>query len=78
MKIHGIKILTLKAPVTAAADDKFFDIFSNFRKKIRHEITYESSASRQISCFVIFEKASQLKLSSAAKKKKKNRWRFKD
>ena len=26
-------ILTLKAPITTAADDKFYDIFSNFRKK---------------------------------------------
>ena len=25
--------LTLKAPIMAAADDKFGDIFSNFRKK---------------------------------------------
>ena len=25
--------LTLKAPITTAADDKFCDIFSNFRKK---------------------------------------------
>ena len=27
------KMLTLKAPITTAADDKFCDIFPNFRKK---------------------------------------------
>ena len=34
--------LTLKAPIMTAADDNFCDIFLNFRKKIRHDI----SASR--------------------------------
>ena len=26
-------VLTLKAPITTAADDKFCDVFPNFRKK---------------------------------------------
>ena len=26
-------VLTLKAPITTAADEKFWDIFTNFRKK---------------------------------------------
>ena len=34
-----IFLLTLKAPITTAADDKFFNIFPNFRKKIRYEIS---------------------------------------
>ena len=28
-----LNVLTLKAPVTTAADDKFCNIFPNFRKK---------------------------------------------
>ena len=28
-----VQPLTLKAPITTAADDKFCDIFANFRKK---------------------------------------------
>ena len=31
--------LTLKAPIMTAADDKFYDIFPNFQKNIRHDIT---------------------------------------
>ena len=33
--IHGMlsASLTLKVPITTAADDKFFEIFPNFRKK---------------------------------------------
>ena len=27
-------LLTLKAPITTAADDKFWDIFANFRQKL--------------------------------------------
>ena len=30
---NNFYLLTLKAPITTAADDKFFDIFPNFRKK---------------------------------------------
>ena len=41
--------LTLKERLTIAADDKFWDIFPNFRKKIRYEISWELSASRQFS-----------------------------
>ena len=38
--------LTLKAPITTAADDKFCDIFPYFQK-IRYGISLESSASRR-------------------------------
>ena len=31
--------LTLKAPITTAAEDKFFDIFLDFQKKIRYDIS---------------------------------------
>ena len=31
--------LTLKASITTAADDKFCDIFPNFRKKIRYYVS---------------------------------------
>ena len=31
--IQQAKVLTLKAPITTAADDKFCKIFPNFRKK---------------------------------------------
>ena len=30
---------TFKAPITTAADDKFYLIFPNFQKKKRHDIT---------------------------------------
>ena len=33
------KHITLIAPITTAADDKFCDIFSNFLKKIRYDIS---------------------------------------
>ena len=32
-------VLTLKAPITTAADDKFCDIFPNFFKEIRYDIS---------------------------------------
>ena len=41
--------LTLKAPITTAADDKFFDIFPNFQKKY-HAV------------FEIFEKAAKFEI----------------
>ena len=70
-------LLTLKAPITIAADDKFCDIFSNFRKRIRYDISWESSASRRFSWniipYLLFLKEWQnLKLSSVAN----YRWRF--
>ena len=64
--------LTLKAPITNAADDKFCNIFPNFRKKIRYDVSWESSASRRFSWniipYMLFLKMQQnLKLTSAAK-----------
>ena len=39
-KVYKSKFfLTLKVLITAAADDKFCDIFPNFRKKIRYDIS---------------------------------------
>ena len=38
-KITCIPILTLKSPITTAADDKFCDIYPNFQQKIRYDIT---------------------------------------
>ena len=38
-KIYKDIILSLKVPITTAADEKFCGIFPNFRKKIKHDIT---------------------------------------
>ena len=50
--------LTLKAPITTAADDKFCEIFPNFRKKIRymifHEIRLPADDSHEISCLICY------------------------
>ena len=64
-------MLTLK---TTAADDTFFDIFHNFRKKegmIFHEYRLPADDSHEIS---ILKKRQNLKLSSAAN----YRWCFMD
>ena len=61
--------LTLIAAITTAADDKFCDIFPNFQKKIRYDISWESSArfSWIIMPYLLFLKKRQnLKSSSAA------------
>ena len=70
--------LTLKAPITSAADDKFLRHFSKFSIRIRYDITWESSASRRFSWnimpyWLFLKKRQNLKLSSAAN----YRWRFK-
>ena len=70
-------MLTLKAPITTA-DDKFCDIFPNFRKKgmIFHENRLPADDSHEISCLIVvvfLKKRQNLKLSSAAN----HRWRFK-
>ena len=82
-----VKLLTFKAPITTAADDKLDDIFFNFWKKIRHDISCESSAGRHtllsrdlladdshgiLGRFCYFEKVTKLKMSFAAN----NSWRF--
>ena len=54
--------LTLKAPITTAADEKFCDIFSNFKKKgmIFHENCLPADDSHEISCLICyFEKAAK-------------------
>ena len=71
------KLLTLKAPITTAADDKYCEISPNYRKKygmIFHENCLPADDSHEISCLIcFFEKRQNLKLSSAAT----YRWRFK-
>ena len=69
--------LTLKAPITTTADDKLQHL-SQFSKKIRYDITWELSASRQFSLnimpYLLFlKKQRNFKLSSAAN----YRWGFK-
>ena len=71
-------LLTLKAPITTAADDKFCDKFSQFSTTIRYDITWESSVSRRFSLNIMayllsLKKQQNLQLSSAAN----YRWRFK-
>ena len=47
-------LLTLKAPITTAADDKFCNIFSNFgqKKSILHENRLPEDDSHEISCLI--------------------------
>ena len=56
--------LTLKAPITTAEDDKFCDIFHNFRQKIRYDITWNrlpADDSHEISCLIgYFWKSSKI------------------
>ena len=71
LSMQNVNSVTLKAPITTAADDKFCDIFPNFRKKIRYDIVWESSASSRFSWnimpYLLFLKKWQnLILSSAA------------
>ena len=50
-----MNLLTLKAPITTAADDKFCDIFPNFRQKlgmILHESCLPADDSHEISCLI--------------------------
>ena len=69
--IYGLP-LTPKAPIITVADDKFCDIFSNFRKKqgmILHESRLPADNSHEISClFVIFEKAAKFEIVVCCKK----------
>ena len=50
-----LKCLTLKAPITTAADDKFCSIFPIFLKKqgvILHENCLPADNSHEISCLI--------------------------
>ena len=61
-------VLTLKAPITTAADDKFCNIFPSFQQKSSRRFSWN------IMPYLLFLKKQQnLKLSSAAN----YRWRFK-
>ena len=55
------KGLTLKAPITTAADDKFITFFPNFRKKgmIFRENRLADDSHENHALFVIFEKAAK-------------------
>ena len=58
--------LTLKAPITTAADDKLCDTFLIFPKKlgmIFHENCLPADNSHEISCFICyFEKAAKFEI----------------
>ena len=57
--------LTLKAPITPAADNKFCDKYPNFLKKtgmIFHENCLPADGSREISCLLIFEKSAKFEI----------------
>ena len=54
---HLDQILTLKAPMTTAADDKFCKIFPNFREKkgmIFHENRLPADDSYEVSCLICY------------------------
>ena len=59
-------ILTLKEPITTAADDKFCDVFPNFRQKegmIFHENCLSAEDSHEQSCLICyFWKAPKFKI----------------
>ena len=53
----GENMLTLKAPITTAADNKFCNIFPNFRQKsgmILHENCLPADNSDVISCLICY------------------------
>ena len=53
MQSKQSKVLTLKAQIMTAADDKFCDIFPNFLKKIRYDISWADD-SHEISCLICY------------------------
>ena len=61
-----LSILTLKGPITTAADDKLRNIFPTFQKKegfISRENRLPAADSHGISCFIdIFEKAAKFEI----------------
>ena len=54
--VDAISLLTLKAPITTAADDKFCEIFPKFKKKgmIFHENRLSADDSHEISCLICY------------------------
>ena len=55
--MNGGNGLTLEAPITTAAEDKFRDIFPNFQKKegmIFHENSLPVDDSHEISCLICY------------------------
>ena len=71
-----VVLLTLKVPITTAADDKFFDTFPIFEKnKVRYftGITCQQTfLMKYHALFVIFEKAAKFLIVVAVD----YRWRF--
>ena len=57
-------LLAFKAPITTAAEDIFWEIFPNLKKKIRYDISWESSDdSHEILCLICyFEKAAKFEI----------------
>ena len=39
LELAQLSVLTLKAPITTAAENKFCDIIPNFQKKIRYDVS---------------------------------------
>ena len=76
---YSMPVLTLKAPITTAADDNFCNIFTYFLQKVRYDRYIMRIGCQQTilmkyhALFVIFVKRQNSKLSSAAN----YRWRFK-
>ena len=58
--VTGRNFLTLYEPITTAAEDKFCDIFPNFRK-IRYDIPQQTILMKY-ALFVIFEKAAKFEI----------------
>ena len=57
--------LNLKAPITTAADDKFCEIFPNFRKKawyFMRIVCQQTILMKYHALFVIFEKAAKFEI----------------
>ena len=77
-KLFCLEVLTLRAPITTAADDIHKYFFHCFSEKIRHDVSSESSAKQRIhmknqALFSLKDKSKKIKMSSAAS----SVWRFK-
>ena len=69
-----IDFLTLKGPITTAADDKFCNVFLIFENKVyfMRIVCQQTILMKYHALFVIFEKVAKFDLSFAAN----YRWRF--
>ena len=64
--LRGKRALALKAPITTAADETFWNIFSNFRKNevwySMRIVCWQAILKKHHAFFVIFEKAAKFEL----------------